>query len=128
MQNQNETHEQALQLLNLKAGDTVRVLRKAESISNGWRGRWIPEMDLFVGKKCKVLTINSLGVLLEDDNDEAWYFPAFVLEKVEAERTENDPHCDTCEGLRLRIAELVTENETLRDNMTILQSLQNKNK
>jgi len=70
----------------IKAGDWVRVLRKAEDHESGWNTAWLPTMDRFIGKKCRVHTDNELnGFILEDPADSwsSWSFPYTVLEKVE---------------------------------------------
>ena len=38
----------------IEVGDTVRVVRKAESRSRGWTATWVCEMDENVGRKMKV--------------------------------------------------------------------------
>lgn len=68
----------------LKNGDYVKVLKKAESYENGWNAAWVHTMDNWVGKTLKVLEINPINssICLEC-NDAAYCFPYFVLEKTE---------------------------------------------
>ena len=87
----------------LKVGDKVRVMRKAVSREGGWDASWNDEyMTPFVGG---VFTIWSdrqeIGFELER-NGEYFYFPYFVLEKVEPkviwvnlneEAGKYEPHC-----------------------------------
>jgi len=75
-----QLHDKWIQLNNIKVGDKVRVLRKAESFENGWNGYWVREMDKFIGK---VLTVNKIEE--EISTKESLYYPYFVLEKVEVE-------------------------------------------
>lgn len=72
----------------LKAGDYIKVLRKAEDHENGWGLFWIAEMDNCVGKTLRVDTIDSdeYGILLG-----RYRFPYFVLEKVEEPKSEYVP-------------------------------------
>jgi hypothetical protein len=82
----NETIQEAAKRLNLKIGDKVKVLCKAEDFSNNWLLIWNEQMDSFVGQICKVTNNNSgknirRGVLLTNKNN-SFYFPHFVLEKV----------------------------------------------
>lgn len=79
-------HLNALNLLDLKIGDTVRVVTSAAGYTRGWENSWATEMHRCVGKEYKVLDIDPRsGVQLEVDvvkyNPR---FPAFVLAKVTA--------------------------------------------
>lgn len=70
----------------LKVGDYVRVTRKAGDYEDGWGGRWVGEMDDFVGKVIPVSVIGEArGVIISycyyDQLGHS--FPYFVLEKVE---------------------------------------------
>lgn len=78
-----ETHQEALERLQLKVGDRVKVLCKAESNKRGWNTYWAKYMDNYIGKTFKVIDFaGSMGVEL----DGYYSFPAFVLEKVEDEK------------------------------------------
>ena len=73
----------------LKVGDKVRVLRKAEDCEDGWGNTWAKVyMDDFVGRIGKIVGEHPYAgfkVFLEEEND-CWYFPYFVLEKVEEKK------------------------------------------
>jgi len=64
----------------IEVGDTVRVVRKAESRSRGWTATWVCEMDENVGRKMKVRglyesqEVNGINLGLN--------YPYFVLEIV----------------------------------------------
>ena len=73
----------------LKVCDKVRVLRKAEDYEDGWDENWPEEADTWVGKTGEIIgDCGCLGlkVFLEEEND-WWFFPYFVLEKVEDNET-----------------------------------------
>jgi len=75
-----ETHQEALERLQLKVGDKVKVLCKAESFERDWEANWAKVMDDYIGKTIKVIDFSgNSGVRL----DCYYNFPAFVLEKVE---------------------------------------------
>lgn len=78
----------------LKVGDRVRVRRKAEHHEKGWRNTWNPEMDSYIGKVLVITRIEDgcVGILL---NHSVFYFPFFVLEKVEA-KEEPAPEESQC--------------------------------
>jgi hypothetical protein len=63
----------------IKAGDTVRVLRKAADFELGWGQVWdSPKMDDYIGQECEVTSIDGRsGVIIN-----GWCFPFFVLEKI----------------------------------------------
>ena len=75
----------------LKVEDKVRVLRKAEDCEDGWGNTWAKVyMDDFVGRIGKIVGERphaGFKVFLEEEND-WWYFPYFVLEKVDEEQKE----------------------------------------
>jgi hypothetical protein len=67
----------------IKPGDTVRVMRKAESYEMGWGQPWPRMMDIFVGKEYKVFGLSKYdqnGFILNSASGYA--FPFFVLEVV----------------------------------------------
>ena len=69
--------------LNLKVGDKVKVLRKAESRELGWTDGWLPTMNASVGQTFEVIRmgdLHSLGVTLNDRGNYA--YPYHVLEVV----------------------------------------------
>lgn len=67
----------------VKAGDYVKITRKAQSFKDGWHNVWNPEMDKYIGKTVKVRCIGILeeGISLSC-SDTDYCFPYFVLEKV----------------------------------------------
>ena len=79
-----------MQTQNFKAGDTVKILRKAESHENGWENSWESDpMDKAVGKTGVVTATRSTEALKHDvpvkvDGQEYGY-PSFVLELVQDE-------------------------------------------
>lgn len=78
-------HETALKRLNLKKGDKVKVISKAESYKLGWDDAWVPPMDRFVNRICEVDKIDNfaIGVRIKHPEQNWFYwFPAFCLEKV----------------------------------------------
>jgi hypothetical protein len=68
----------------IRVGDKVKVLRKAKDYENGWSVVWAKEMDEYIGEVGEVTSIDYSGILI-NISDENWYFPFFVLEKVEEE-------------------------------------------
>jgi hypothetical protein len=73
----------------LKVGDFVKILRKAKDGENGWDSCWPEDADTWVGKTGEIIEDGERGglkVFLEEEND-WWYFPYFVLEKVEDNET-----------------------------------------
>jgi hypothetical protein len=72
----------------IKGGDWVKVTRKAKSHEMGWVNEWVSEMDGAIGKVYQVSTMkaSAAGVGLNIDKRtiaDSYYFPFFVLEKVE---------------------------------------------
>ena len=73
----------------LKVGDFVKILRKAKDGENGWDNYWPEEADTWVGKTGEIIEDGGgvgLKVFLEEKYD-WWFFPYFVLEKVEDKET-----------------------------------------
>jgi hypothetical protein len=68
----------------IKAGDTVRVLRKAEDGEMGWDQVWDSVfMDKYVGDAGVVEECyGSNGLLVQFPGGKGWLFPFFVLEKI----------------------------------------------
>lgn len=72
----------------LKAGDFVRLTRKAKSYEDGWVNFWPPAANGWVGHILRVDFIDDDGdvkcIWHKGQPDEDWfYFPYFILEKVE---------------------------------------------
>ena len=80
-----EAQDKFIKITNLKIGDRVKVLRKANDDELGWDNKWSPSMDEWL---CEVGVIRSfegttgISVYISKLED-YWYFPFFVLEKVE---------------------------------------------
>ena len=88
----------------LKVGDKVKILRKVVSHKDGWGDTWNEEgMDDFVGRIGKIvgeLPCAGFKILLKEKND--WYFfPYFVLEKVEENETPKQPEPGKLEEKKL---------------------------
>lgn len=62
----------------IKAGDTVKVLRKARSYEMGWGNGWSCFMDNSVGKERVVMEVLPDRIQLDD----GFSYPYFVLELV----------------------------------------------
>lgn len=67
----------------VKIGDKVKVLRKAEDYEQGWNYDWADKMDALIGE---IVEITGEYIDAEDTNGFLvtgdWYMPYFVLEKV----------------------------------------------
>jgi hypothetical protein len=94
MEQKLETHQEALDRLQLQVGDKVKVLEKAESYKRGWGTGWVHgTMDEAIGKIGVVKGIDTVvvhnhGIALEIEGisgsvDNVYYYPAYVLEVVE---------------------------------------------
>lgn len=68
----------------LKVGDKVRIVRKAESHENGWHNSWASKMSEAVGAigTLRDVGIDSLGLSVYCDKIGTWSYPYFVLEPV----------------------------------------------
>lgn len=71
----------------IKKGDKVRVIRKADHNEDGWGSLWNPEMDEAVGKVGRVCSISRIfrecGIEVNVPDVGPYLYPYFVLEKVE---------------------------------------------
>ena len=68
---------------NIKVGDKVKVIRKAKDYENGWGNVWDDAMDSGVNEVNEVIDINNKNGIYLDLGDYNFWFPYFVLEKVE---------------------------------------------
>jgi hypothetical protein len=80
-----EAQKAWMALVDLKAGDSVKVLSTAKGHEHGWRNSWAYNMDKEVGK---VLTVvrerGGVGItLLNDKGSASFSYPFFVLQKVD---------------------------------------------
>ena len=68
----------------LKAGDKVKVLRKAEYMELGWNECWLDFKDKFIGKTFTITKVTGTGIVLKYRKADpcSWHFPYFILEKV----------------------------------------------
>jgi hypothetical protein len=84
-----QNYEKRQRECGLKVGDKVKILRKAVSFEDGWDNYWSEGADTWVGKTGVIIgdsKVVGLKVFLEEEDD-WWYFPYFVLEKVEDNET-----------------------------------------
>ena len=84
-----KSYEERQRECGLKVGDKVKILRKAVSFEDGWDNFWSEGADTWVGKTGVIIgdsKVVGLKVFLEEEDD-WWYFPYFVLEKVEDNET-----------------------------------------
>ena len=66
----------------LKVGDQVQVLRKANSKEAGWQNSWNEIMDKKRGGIFKIIKDDGIyGFELEDENDSGFCYPYFILLK-----------------------------------------------
>jgi len=89
MEQKLETHQEALERLQLQIGDKVKIIEKAESSVRGWIVHWVKSMDKYVGKTGIITHIKDEGIGIKikisagPDKFDTWNYPAFVLEVVE---------------------------------------------
>jgi hypothetical protein len=81
----NEAYLEMQKNCGIKVDDKVRILRKAESYESGWGTVWNENMDRYIGKTGKVIGLDRLSGIDVEFYSSSWYFPFFVLEKVEEE-------------------------------------------
>lgn len=80
-----ERQEEWIAANNIKLGDKVRILRKAEDGEEGWGNVWGgSNADKTVGKIGIIHSISLREIRVDTDTNWFWY-PYFVLEKVEDE-------------------------------------------
>ena len=69
---------------NVKVGDRVRILRKAEDHEDGWGDVWTVGCSVGCGEIVDINNKYGIRVCMDDTPWTSWY-PYFVLEKVEDE-------------------------------------------
>ena len=69
---------------NINVGDKVKVIRKAIDYEGGWDNVWDDAMDSGVNEVNEVIDINHKYGIYLDLGDYNFWFPYFILEKVEA--------------------------------------------
>lgn len=82
----NKIHQCLVKESNIKVGDYVKVVAKANSYERGWKNGWVDEMDIMVNKIGKVVSIRKdEGVEIDfGEKQDCYYeYPIFVLEKTE---------------------------------------------
>ena len=110
-----QSYEKRQRECGLKVGDTVKILRKAEEGEGGWTN--LEETDTLIGKTGEITgVIRCLGVkvFVEEEND-WWYFPYFVLEKVEDNETPKHVEPVKQEEKKLTNYSVFTTNTEPRD-------------
>lgn len=84
-----KTYKERQDECGLKVGDKVKILRKAVGYEDEWGSDWPEDADTWVGKTCEIIG-DSKGsgfkVFCEEENN-WWFLPYFVLEKVEENET-----------------------------------------
>jgi|TARA_R110002110_G_scaffold184875_2_gene391768 hypothetical protein len=76
-----DLHDALLEEYKYKMGDTVKVLRKAESYELGWDAIWSESMDVFVGNVYEISEVNKYGVELYDGEVGCFTLPLHVIER-----------------------------------------------
>ena len=90
MEQKLETHEEALERLQLQIGDKVKIIEKAESYKRGWNTCWINTMDKSVGQTGIITSISYDGISVKTGNFGSAYYPAYILEIV-SRATDKEP-------------------------------------
>lgn len=67
----------------LKPGDRVKVLRAStpEEDDVKWNNEWAPDMDEAIGRIYTIRAVNGMGI--EFESLEGYWFPPFVLQKID---------------------------------------------
>ena len=87
--NVEKSYEERQRECGLKVGDKVKILRKVDDYADGWDNEWPEEADTWIGKIGSITggkKADGFKVYLKEEND-WWFFPYFVLEKVEDNET-----------------------------------------
>lgn len=86
-----KTYKERQNECGLKVGDKVKILRKVVDYEDGWDSCWPEDANTWVGKTGEILRDGKdagFKVFLEEENN-CWYFPYFVLEKIEEKKLTN---------------------------------------
>ena len=87
-----KTYKERQDECGLKVRDKVKILREAVGFEDGWDNAWIPRMSECVGDTGVIGDMyGALGVRVKTDNYGTYFFPYFVLEKVEENETPKQP-------------------------------------
>lgn len=106
-----ERQDEWIKKNDLKIGDKVRLIRKAESVEDGWPNVWPDKVDGWVGKILKVKEISRGNISCYDFETNDWFnFPYFVLEKI---MERKDKEWTVSYGLKVKTGDpvLVRDNE-----------------
>ena len=112
-----KSYEERQRECGLKVGDKVKILRKAVSFEDGWDNYWSEGADTWVGKTGVIIgdsKVVGLKVFLEEEDD-CWYFPYFILEKVEYSETPKHVEPVKQEEKKLTNYSVFTTNTEPRD-------------
>jgi hypothetical protein len=77
-----EAYEKMQSECGIKVGDTVKILRAAESFEMGWDAGWNRLMTNTIGMEGVVIDIDGLYGIKIDIDHRSWSYPFFVLEKI----------------------------------------------
>ena len=87
-----ETHKEALERLQLKVGDKVKLLREATNNESGWENNW---NEVVMSRNVGLIGIvngisDRVGVTVKFANDKGsgFWYPAFILEKIDPNKPE----------------------------------------
>lgn len=105
-----ERQDEWIKKNDLKIGDKVRLIRKAESVEDGWPNVWPCAADGWIGNILRVMDIDSQNIVCYNPDSDAWFgFPYFVLEKV---MEHKDKEWTVSYGLKVKTGDPVL----MRDN------------
>jgi len=88
----------------LKVGDTVKVLREAKHHENGWDNSWTSKMNKYIGNTYTIYDISQSGITLG-----CFYFPFFVLEKIESTKSDNLDDIPDFQEYNQRVGRLIRD-------------------
>ncbi len=68
-----------------QVGDEVEIFRRAKVFEMGWESEWNTHMTQNIGEIGKITKITSgnMGIRVEIEGKLSWYYPYFVLQKVD---------------------------------------------
>lgn len=78
-----EKQKQWIKNHNIKVGDKVRIIRKADPQENGWEIPWESAMNNTIKKIGIITKISNRGIKISIENTIDWWYPYHVLEKIE---------------------------------------------
>ena len=111
-----KSYEERQRECGLKVGDKVKLLRGAEDGESGWGDCWMPKMSRHVGDIGVVEdTRETSGIFVKMDEENGYWFPYFVLEKVEDKETPKHVEPVKQEEKKLTNYSVFTTNTEPRD-------------